>query len=156
MKKEELLSELDSMNISYVIEEHKAVYNMEEINNINLNLEGQDVKNLFLKDKKNYFLVSIRGDKRANIKEIAEKIGAKHPSFAKEDDLESLLGVERGSVTPFGIVNDTENKVILAIDKDLACGKIIVHPLVNTASISIDYKDFEKVSKKFNHEIILF
>ena len=53
------------------------------------------------------------------------------------------LGVEQGSVSPFGLVNEQKNHVHLFIDNNLQKAQTIsFHPTVNTASLVIDYKDF--------------
>ena len=64
-------------------------------------------------------------------------------SFASARRLQKYLGVEQGSVSPFGLVNDQKNHVYLFIDRNLQKAQTIsFHPNVNTASLVIDYKDF--------------
>ena len=103
---------LDKLEIKYELLEHEAVYTVDEAKELDNMLEGIGCKNLFLTNKKGkYFLVMIHEDKRANIKEIESLVDCKHLSFGKEEDLKEVLGLEAGSCTPLGIVNDKENKV---------------------------------------------
>ena len=79
-------------------------------------------------------------DKRADMKEIS-KITKGHLSFAKEDDVKRILNLQRGSLTPFGIINDKEKEVMILIDQELVGKKLLFHPNVNTATISISFTD---------------
>ena len=118
-------------------------------------LEGIGCKNLFLTNKKGkYFLVMIHEDKRANIKEIESLVDCKHLSFGKEEDLKEVLGLEAGSCTPLGIVNDKENKVVLVFDKDLVDKKVLCHPNKNTATLSLEFSDLIKFIEYLEHKYL--
>ncbi len=53
-----------------------------------------------------------------------------------------------GSVSPFGLINDTEKHVHLFLDESLKTSKrISFHPCINTASLVIAYDDFERFLK---------
>jgi Ala-tRNA(Pro) deacylase len=55
------------------------------------------------------------------------------------------LGLEPGAVSPFGLINDNQKEVRVVIDQDLKnADRINFHPNVNTATIGIDFTDFEK------------
>ena len=88
-------------------------------------------------------------------KEIAKITGASHLSFASKDELEKILLLKQGSVTPLGIINDIENKVILVIEKELKDKKILVHPNTNTKTIAINYNDLIKFIEFRKHKYIL-
>ena len=66
----------------------------------------------------------------------------------------NILKLIPGSVTPLGIVNDTENKVTVLLDKELTQNKVLVHPNRNTATISIKYQDLIKFIEKLDHNFI--
>lgn len=151
-----LYETLDYLNIDYKEIEHKKVMTVEEAKHIESMIDGIGSKNLFLTDKKDkYVLVLIHEDKQANIKKIGELIGIKHLSFAKPEELMDILGLEIGSVTPMGIINDTSNKVLLVIDESLIGKKLLVHPNINTKTISIEYNDLIKYIEYLNHEYII-
>lgn len=151
-----LYETLKHLNIDYKEIEHEKVMTVEEAKHIEDMIEGIGSKNLFLTDKKDkYVLVLIHEDKQANIKSISELVGIKHLSFAKPEELMSVLGLEIGSVTPMGIINDTDNKVLLVIDESLIGKKLLVHPNINTKTMSIEYNDLIKYIEYLNHKYII-
>lgn len=147
---------LNELNISYEEVSHEKVMTVEEAKNIENMIEGIGSKSLFLKDKKNYYLIILEENKRADIKELANIIGCNKLSFASSERLKEVLGLEEGSVTPFGIINDVDNKVTLLIDKDLIDNKLLFHPNVNTKTMSITYDDLIKFIEYENHKYIIF
>lgn len=146
---------LKELKIDYEIVEHDAVYTVEEAKEKVPYIEGIGCKNLFLKGKKKgYFLYTLPEDKQVNLKELAKVLNVSSFHFASYEDLESILNLIPGSVTPLGIINDTENKVTVVLDKELIQNKVLVHPNRNTATISIKYEDLTKFIKNVNHKFI--
>ena len=144
----EILEVLDKLNIKYDIQEHKAVYTVDDLKDVFINMEGIGCKNLFLKDaKKKLFLYILPEDQKADLKTLPEKINSKRLSFANENDLQIYLGLIPGAVTQLGIINDKEQKVTVLLDKKLKNNNILVHPNRNTATISIKYDDLIKFIK---------
>lgn len=145
MNKSDIYNYLTSRNIWHEITEHKAVYNMEEMAEVTLPYPEADGKNLFVRDdkKRNYYLITVRGDKRINLKEFKQKNGTRSLSFASEEDLMALLGLYPGSVTPLGLLNDTDCKVQLFLDQAFmdSPGLIGVHPNDNTATLWLKTED---------------
>lgn len=138
---------LDLLEIEYIRYEHKAVYTIEEANQLDINIPGQQCKNLFLRNRKGdiHYLVILHEEKQADLKFLSHQIGSTSLSFASEERLFKYLGLKPGSVTPFGLINDSNKEVIVLIDRELVgAEKINFHPNVNTATISVSYKDFEK------------
>ena len=116
----DILEVLKELDIEYEIQEHKAVYTVDDLQDVFLEMEGIGCKNLFLKDaKKNLFLYTLPDNKRADLKTLPEKINSKRLSFANENDLQEYLGLTPGSVTPLGIINDKGQKVTVVLDKEL-------------------------------------
>ena len=147
---------LDKLNIIYEEVSHEKVMTVEEAKNIENMIEGIGSKNLFLTDKKNYYLVILEENKRADIKELMNIIGCSRLSFASSNRLKEILDLEEGSVTPFGIINDKDNKVMLLIDKDLKDNKLLFHPNINTKTMSVSYDDLIKFIEDQNHKYINF
>lgn len=136
---------LNKLNISYEEIEHDAVYTVEEALSLKEKIDGLGCKNLFLTDKKNgYYLYVLKDDKRADLKDLTKFFGVSRLTFANGDELNKLLGLEKGSVTPLGIINDIDRQVKIIIDKDIVGKRILVHPNVNTKTISIEYEDLIK------------
>lgn len=121
MNKEEIYNLLNGKNILYEITNHKAVYNMEEIKDIDIPYPLWDAKNLFVSDdkKRNYYLITLRGDKKINLKEFKKKYGLRPLSFASEEDLYKYLKLNPGSATPLGLLNDEQRKVKFYLDLEL-------------------------------------
>lgn len=128
MQKQDIYAYLKMKNIRHEIIEHKAVYNMEEDSKLQLPYPEADGKNLFIRDdkKRNYYLLTVKGDKKVNLKAFREKNHTRALSFAPEHDLMDMLGVTAGAVTPFGLLNDSERKVQFCIDKDFFGGSHMI------------------------------
>lgn len=153
----ELFDCFDKLDIKYNIVEHKAVYTIDEINDINIDIDGIGCKNLFLTDHKgNYYLVVLEDTKRADLNSLRKLVGSKRLSFGSEEDLYNIMKLKKGSCTPLGIINDKDNKVVVLLDKDLVNNKIQCHPNRNTATISIEYFDLIRFLEYNMHQYILF
>lgn len=154
----EIYNVLDKLNIKYEELTHKAVYTIEEAlkENIPDRIEGIECKNLFVKSKTSYYLIFIRADKRADLKLLANLLKEEKLTFAKEEELKSILGLDIGSVTPLGIINDKENVVTLLIDKELENKKVLVHPNINTKTLSIKFDDLMKFIEYTEHRYMFF
>ena len=138
MNKNETLHYLNQLGIKYEIVEHPAVYNMAEIEKIALPHPEADAKNLFVRDdkKRNYYLLTIKGDKRVNLQQFREENGTRRLSFASPQDLKEKLGLEPGSVTPLGLLNDPRHEIPFYLDSYFSQQpRIAVHPNDNTATI---------------------
>lgn len=150
MNKEQIYEYLDNMNIWYEILNHKAVFNMDDISKIDLPYPEADAKNLFVRDdkKKNYYLITIKGNRKINLKEFRKKYNTRPLSFASSDKLINILKLEPGSVTPFGLLNDKENKTVLFIDKYFIKLNLIgIHPNDNKATLWLKTSDLISIMK---------
>jgi Ala-tRNA(Pro) deacylase len=152
---------LDMLEIKYTRYEHKAVYTIEEADQLDIYIPGKLPKNLFLRNRKGdtHYLLIVDGNKHVDLKLLSKQIGSSSLSFASEERLFKYLGLKPGSVTPFGLINDTKRAVIALIDRDLVgTSTISFHPNVNTATISIFHRDFEKFlewhESKFQYVVI--
>lgn len=135
---------LEKWQIPYERVDHKAVYTVAEID---FSIDGTDVKNLLMKSKKShhYYFVICPGEKRLDIKALAKELGEKQLSFASEAELFELLGLERGSVTPLALPHDREQRITLIIDEVIdQSEKIGFHPNINTATLVIAFRDFQR------------
>jgi len=149
---------LKSLHIHSKTVEHPAVFTVEESKALRGQIDGAHVKNLFLKDKKsNLFLISALEDTKIDLKTIHDVIGGQgRVSFCSADQLREHLGVEPGSVTPFSVLNDTENRVKAILDERLmAYDTINVHPLVNTMTTSIARDDLVTFMTETGHKPLI-
>jgi Ala-tRNA(Pro) deacylase len=82
------------------------------------------------------------GDKVFKTKYLSAQLGCARLSFADEAHMVSLLGIHPGAVSPMGLMNDAERKVLLVVDQDLLTQEYIgCHPCVNTASLRLSLRD---------------
>ena len=147
MTKQETYDYLTSHGIRYEVTEHAAVFIMEELDAVELPYPDCDAKNLFVRDdkKRNYYLITVKGDKRVDLKEFRKKHGLRNRSFASAEDLMSIMKLIPGAVTPLGILNDEERKVTLYLDAAFEGGPAGVHPNDNTATVWLAAEDLIKV-----------
>ena len=150
MNKTETYQYLTEHNIAYEVSEHKAVFNMEEAESLDLPYPECDAKNLFIRDdkKRNYYLITVKGDKRVDLKEFRKQHGLRALSFASPEELSAVMGLIPGAVTPLGIFNDVECRVHFYLDKSFIGEKIGVHPNDNTATIWVQADELMDLIKK--------
>lgn len=157
MNKQEIYDFIKSKNIWHEITEHKAVFNMNELSEIEVPYPEYDAKNLFVRDdkKRNYYLITVKGDKRVDLKEFRRQNNTRPLSFASEQELMSIMNLIAGSVTPLGMLNDKELKVALYLDKDFLNGKQIIgiHPNENTATLWLKVEDLISIIKEHGNEV---
>ena len=155
MNKQEVMAYLDQKGVPYTLTEHIPVYTIEEMVNIDIPDMETVAKNLFVRDdkKRNYYLISVREDKRVNLKEFQETNGTRKLSFASEADLEKILGLTRGAVTPLGLLNDEQKITQFYLDQDFVDGEISVHPNENTATVKMKTSDLVKLIEENGNEI---
>jgi len=147
----------EKLNIRFEEKEHEPVTTIEEAMMIADMIEGLGTKSLFLHDKKkHYYLVIAEENKRVNIKEIAHIVGKSSLSFASSERLMEVMGLEAGSVTPFGIINDKDNKVNILIDEELKGQKLLFHPNTNRKTISVGFDDLIKFIDFEEHSYLFF
>lgn len=145
---EKLYQKLDELGIEIERQEHEAVYTIEEILNLDVRLNGMGLKNLFVKDRfENRYMIVVEENKRVDLKKLKENLDLNKLSFCKEDELKNILKINPGSVTPLAAINDENNEVTIILDKDMVDQNVLVHPLVNTATIKISYNDMIKLFK---------
>jgi Ala-tRNA(Pro) deacylase len=87
------------------------------------------------------------------MKSLPSRIGAARISFGKPDLLMEVLGVEPGSVTPFALINDAENRVNVVLDADMMAGELVsYHPLTNTATTTLSPAGLLAFIKSCGHQ----
>ena len=147
---------LSKLNIEYELREHEPVYTVEEAESIKDMITGIGCKNLFLKDKsESYFLYVINCNKRADLKMLQKEINCNRLKFASEEELYKYFKVKGGSVSPLGVINDDESRVTIILDSELRGNKLLVHPNINSATISISYDDLIKVINHCGNKILI-
>ena len=144
LSEKKLLTLIEEKGLDFKLYTHEPLSTVEESIKYRGKIDGAHSKNLFLKNKKNqFFLFSCIENTNINIKKITKSLALGNISFANEDYLSLYLGVKPGAVTPFGLLNDIENKVTFYFDSNFLKNQIVnFHPLTNTSTISMKTKDF--------------
>lgn len=142
-----VLETLNDLGIPFFEKTHPPVNTMEEAELHWGDLDAIFCKNLFLRDYKGkqHYLVILPIDKQLDIKEFADRFDINRPGFASEQRLEKYLKLKPGSVSPFGLINDDTNHVIVKLDQSLSNGRdVAFHPNINTSTLVISGPDFRR------------
>ena len=150
---EELMGLLTHLDIAHVLYEHEAIFTVEEGAHLKKQIPGQHTRNLFLRNKKKQmFLVTLCDDTDVDLKKLSEKLEVQRFSFGSPDHLMEFLGVTPGSVTPFAIVNDTQQQIQPVWDKKMMAAELAgYHPLINDKTITLKPDDLHKFAKHTGH-----
>ncbi len=152
-----LLQRLAALGIDAETVDHPAVYTVDESKRLRGDLPGAHSKNLFLKDKKGrLWLVVTLEDRHIDLKALRKTIGAAQLSFGKPDLLQEVLGIDPGSVTPFGVINDTTARVSVVLDDGLLAFEALnFHPLTNTATTRLSPDGLLAFLRDTGHEPLI-
>jgi Ala-tRNA(Pro) deacylase len=146
---------LDKLGIDYIRTDHERTDTMEECNEIDKVLEVLICKNLFLcnRQKTNFYLLMMPGDKPFKTKELSSQINSARLSFASAEDMEKYLDIRPGAVSIMGLMNDHDNAVQLLVDEDVLKGEYFgCHPCVNTSSLKLKTEEvFTKYLDAVHH-----
>lgn len=147
---------LDKLNIDFLRMDHDAAMTMEDCKAIDVAFDICGCKNLFLRNtqRTEFYLLLMPGDKKFKTKDLSHQLGIARLSFGEEEYMVKYLGVHPGSVTVMGLMNDSERKVHLIIDRDIYHDEYVgCHPCANTSSIKMKTADlFEKFLPFTGHE----
>lgn len=146
-KRKKVFEKLEELEIPFEIYEHPPLDTIEIALDYWKDIDSMHCKNLFFRNHKGnrHYLVIIKDTTPFSIRSLEQKLKQGKLTFSSEKRLMKYLGVTPGSVSPFGLINDTEHHVHLFIDEQLQkADKISFHPNDNTASLVINYTDLLK------------
>ena len=148
-----LRADLKALAIPFKHHEHDAVFTVAESRGVKDAIPGEHTKNLFLKDAGGAFwLFTVPADMRVDLKALPQAIGCRRVSFGKPEDMDRLLGLTPGSVTPLGAINAAPGSITVVLDRTLAeADRINVHPLRNTATIGLSGADCLRLLEHWGH-----
>ncbi len=150
--RDSVLRKLDEMGVVYEMIEHEPAFTVEDMDRIGFEERITICKNLFVRDQKKkatHWLVVVHKEKRADLDSLAEQLNTKHLSFASAERLKKHLGLSPGEVTPLGVINDVERKVIVVFDNDLVGREYLgVHPGDNSATLILSFEDILRFVKE--------
>jgi Ala-tRNA(Pro) deacylase len=157
-----LLEYLTAQGLTHKVYRHPPVMTVAEAQEKGGHQPGLHVKNMFLKAKnknqKDRWVVTVPEDATVDLKKLGKTLGAKGGcSFAR--DLEELLGITPGAVTPFAVFNDREaKKVTSVVARAVVDGShelVNAHPLHNEATVGIAPADLLAFLKSVGHDPVV-
>ena len=147
---------LTALGIAWVRHEHPPVFTVEDTKLHWRDLRATHCKNLFLRNNKGnrHYLVITKASKAVDLKALTRTLGEDRLSFASPERLQRCLGLEPGSVSPFGLLNNTAKDVRVIVDAELrAAERLGFHPNINTATLEISRPDLERFLAAMGNEV---
>ncbi len=147
MNEQAVYDRLTQLGIPYERHDHPPVPTVEAAEQYWAGIDATHCKNLFLRNQKGnrHYLVVLVASKKADLRAVADQIGDGKLSFASPERLMKQLGLEPGSVSPFGLINDVDHAVRVVLDRDLKLAeRVSFHPNVNTRTLVISGADFQR------------
>ena len=157
MNKQEIYDLLNRSGVTFEAVEHKAVCNMAQLSEIEMPWPEAEAKNLFVRDdkKQRYILITVKGEKRIDLKAFRHAHQMRPLSFATAEELMDKLGLIPGAVTPLGALNDQGGAVQVFIDRELSeeRGQVAVHPNDNTATVWLRADDLAALIREHGNPV---
>lgn len=150
------MERLRALGISYEQVEHAPAFTMDEYNALGFNPNDEICKNLFLRDYKGkrHMLVVLKGSKHADLRLIQAEVESSKLSFASDERLKKYLDVQKGSVSPFGLLFDTSAAVEVYFDEDLQnAPRLGFHPNDNTATVFLPFSEVRRYIESTGHTL---
>lgn len=139
---------LDKLDVEYYRVDHEAAMTMEACAEIDRVLAATTCKNLLLcnRQKTDFYLLLMPGDKVFQTKELSAQLGVSRLSFASGEAMEEFLDITPGSLSVMGLMNDKDLRVKLVIDAPVLTGEFIgFHPCINTTTLRVKTKDLTDI-----------
>lgn len=147
---------LTARGIGFVRHEHPPVATVAEATRYWADIDAVHAKNLFLRNDKGtrHFLVVLEFNRRADLSALAVAFSERKLGFASPERLMKYLGLTPGAVSAFGLINDPDHLVTVAIDVALkAAPRVAFHPNVNTATLVLIGTDFHRYLDAVGHPV---
>lgn len=150
---------LDQLGINFDVVEHPPVLTTEQADSYIVSLEGVRTKSMFLTNKKKtqYYLLIMDDQKRLDMEDFKEQVGANRIRMASTESLAEKMQLPAGTVSPFGLLNNEEKDILVYFDQDIVSEEIMTfHPNTNEKTIFIKTKDLFRFleSIDFKYEIL--
>ncbi|MGF6374985.1 Ala-tRNA(Pro) deacylase [Clostridiales Family XIII bacterium PM5-7] len=161
MREQRLYELLETLEIrDYEVHEHAAIASTQEADELGIKMEGMNLKNLLIKDKKagRFFLVILDDHRHMEQKEFKAVTGWGKIRFANAEEMWELLKLKPGEVSPFGLMEDEEKRITVVLEKMIThAGEdelVNFHPYRNTATLSMKKKDFLRFLTHLGNPVI--
>ena len=150
---------LESLGIAYDRVTSDPADNMEKCAAVSAVLGMPICKNLFLcnRQKTQFYLLAMGPEKPFHTKDLSHQIGSAWLSFASEEALWEFLHCTPGSATVLGLMNDSEHRVQLLMEREVyEAPYFSCHPCICTSSLKIRTQDLlEKFLPETGHTPIV-
>jgi Ala-tRNA(Pro) deacylase len=148
-----LRADLAALGIAFTEVAHAALFTVADSAALHAAMPGTHTKNLFLKDAAGAFwLVTVPAQGRVDLKALPAAIGAKRLSFGGAADMQRLLGIAAGSVTPLAAINAAPGSITMVLAESLAAAaQVNVHPLRNDATLGLAGADILRLLAHWGH-----
>ncbi len=146
-EREKVIHYVEALGIKFEMYEHPPLPTIEEALEYWSDIRATHCKNLFFRNHKGnrHYLVILDHSRQLEIHDLEKRLKQGKLSFASEERMIKYLGVKPGSVSIFGLINDTGNHVHVFLDEMLKeAERISFHPNDNSATMVISFNDFEK------------
>lgn len=157
----ELYEKLKELGITdYTVKEHPPLFSVEDVIANDCMMPGLNFKNLLIKDKKadTYYLVILEDSRKMENKYFKEFTGWGKIRFAHPEELFEKMGLKPGSVSPYGLLNNSEHDIIIVVDHAISEADedelINFHPNRNTATLTVKKYQFVKYLESLGNKII--
>lgn len=147
----------NKQNISFELYQHEPANTIEDLDALGIPHKEAIVKNLFLRDdkKKKFYLVTLPGHKKVDLKTLGEKIPSRRLSFASEDILYKKMFLKKGHVTPLGVLNNKEKNIIVVFDENLKGQIIGIHPMENNKTVFLRLEALVQLIENNGNTVVL-
>lgn len=156
-RQEQVLTFLKEHNIAFECYNHPEGKTIEEAKRWWKDDGSVHCKNIFMRNHKGnqHYLICFHCDHDLDIHDLEHRLkdalqaqGKPAPgklSFASPERMMKYLGLEPGSVSPFGLINDSEHHVHLFLDERLKTADTFsFHPNDCQGTVVISKEEFEK------------
>lgn len=145
-REETVLAWLDSHGIPYSVYHHPEGKTIEEARRYWRDDGSMHCKNIFLRNHKGnrHYLICFDCNRQLAIHDLEHRLHQGKLTFASPERMLRYLGLEPGSVSPFGLINDNEHHVHLFLDEQLQhADSLSFHPNDCRGTVVIAKDDFE-------------
>ena len=150
---------LDRLHIPYAWVAHETADTIADCDVVSEVLGISICKNLFLcnRQKTQFYLLAMGPEKPFHTKDLSHQIGSARLSFAPEEALWEFLHCTPGSATVLGLMNDSEHRVQLLMEREVyEAPYFSCHPCICTSSLKIRTQDLlEKFLPETGHTPIV-
>ena len=140
-------TKLDELGIKFQLVEHPPATTTELADKYIEGIDGVRTKTMFLTNRKKtaYYMLIMDDTKRLDMKRFGELVGAKGIKLASADNLCDRLGLCAGVVSPFGLMNERADGVVVYLDREMTLEeRLSFHPNTNEKTIFVATQDIFK------------